>query len=1556
MARNNRDVELVIRGKNEASKPISAVTTDLKGLKEAQDSAGKSAEKAGGLLGKFGAEARALRDNLESLRQIEKTGGQIDRMAQSVQKAQADLATLSQQASKVAADQQKLSAAAQTTKAALDAQSGATVAAAANLKQVDTELSRASARYRTLYTEVKKAKAPSEDLKNSLRQQRDIVVALTVAQEKASAQLGREAAAEKELSTAVTGANNALKNSERNQEDLATAIAKSNENIAQQITKMRELQAATVRKTTAAPTSPMSAMSEYGAQVKAVGDAQRAYGLARAEVAQLKKEMASAAAPTTEMARALELAQIKADAARLALQKEGITLSSVRQQTLETVRAKKAAAQASAEEARAAQQASALKAAEIAASQANKAAKDQEAAANKRLAESHRTTADAARRTLDLQQRIRGQVLAMIAAYAGLPAIANQLNQVVKAYQSLEATQNRLGATFGSTEKVNQEIDWLRRNADRLKTSFQVLGEEYGKFAVATKGTILQGNETRRVFLSVAEAGRVNKLSTEQMSRVFLALTQMISKGKIQAEELRQQMGDALPGAMQILAAGMGKTTAELDKMMESGSVGIDNLSKFATELDKRFGNQLAKSLDSVTSSIGDFGNATYQARLKFAEGGFIDALQKALDRMTEYLRSAEAASLINSLSAATGGLITTLSYLPQYIRPIIVLGTALIGLKLASMWIGVANSVGAARVAMAAGAVSMGQLTVAANGSRTAILAAAAATRSWSVLLSAAGGPAGILIAAATTLLGLWLTRTDDVTTSMTKHRDIVDKVRNAYDRADKSSASWAKNIEGVTKTEAIANLGEQRKILADMVSEMDKSSAVFRNLASAPMISKSPIAEENRKNVLEVVDALEQLKAGQITLDEFKKRVDAVNQASKTKAIQEWTLALLQMASGAKDAEKSVMEAEQVLKILTGTTEDAASAGKDLAGSFSDTGAAVDGATDKIKAYEKALNDLKKTIPALKVEAEKVEDYDALEKLTATLLADGPPTADTAKIINQARAAIEQKYTDQLIAAMPGLSAGYYNRLIQKESGGDSKARAQTSSATGIAQFTEGTWLGLFDKVYPALANYDKAAKLALRTNDEMSRKMLERLTQENQQTLSRSGVAANDTTLYLAHFLGAGDAVKVLLANPNELAENLVKKQSVDANPGVFKQGMTAGDLIAWSAKLMGSAGGQAGVASVKTADLLSSGQTQRETDAAAEEKRRQEAADALVKKRLEANRQLDAEIAGLGMSATQQEIINELSKLGLEANSEEGRLLAEKIVQKNQERDLQQEITNLQAQQASLQTQITFATQQGDPATAEALKLQLTDVNTKLQEAIQKATAFWQVMGGPNADAAIAKLKGISTQTENLGRKFLMTGQQMDESIAGIGSDALLGFAEDIYEGENALDALGNAFRKFAADFLMQIAKMILQQAIFNAMQNSGMGGAIAGAVGSIFHEGGVAGGPSQTRAVNPSWFDGAKRLHTGGVAGLASNEIPTILEKGETIRTEEQEAALQEQMSGGGSKNVVQPIVKVINAFDAGSFVSEGLSSAEGEQSMLNWVRANSSAVKGALGR
>ena len=96
----------------------------------------------------------------------------------------------------------------------------------------------------------------------------------------------------------------------------------------------------------------------------------------------------------------------------------------------------------------------------------------------------------------------------------------------------------------------------------------------------------------------MASAGAALALSQDDMQGAFLALGQMISKGKVQAEELRGQLGERLPGAFQLAAKAMGMTTAELDKFMADGKLTAEDLlPKLAKPLQ-------ADCRDSLTASL----------------------------------------------------------------------------------------------------------------------------------------------------------------------------------------------------------------------------------------------------------------------------------------------------------------------------------------------------------------------------------------------------------------------------------------------------------------------------------------------------------------------------------------------------------------------------------------------------------------------------------------------------------------------------------------------------------------------------------------------------------------------------------------------------------------------------------------------------------------------------------------------------------------------------------------------------------------------------------------
>lgn len=131
--------------------------------------------------------------------------------------------------------------------------------------------------------------------------------------------------------------------------------------------------------------------------------------------------------------------------------------------------------------------------------------------------------------------------------------------------------------------------------------------------------------------------------------------------------------------------------------------------------------------------------------------------------------------------------------------------------------------------------------------------------------------------------------------------------------------------------------------------------------------------------------------------------------------------------------------------------------------------------------------------------------------------------------------------------------------------------------------------------------------------------------------------------------------------------------------------------------------------------------------------------------------------------------------------------------------------------------------------------------------------------------------------------------------ISEWMDGMGStfSDLLGGLGGLFDGFG--DSLGSLF-----------------SGLFSGMGGGGGGGFFSSILGlfGAAHRGGVAGSPTMFRKVNPEVFANAMRYHIGGTAGkapgLRANEVPTILERGETIRTQQQEAAVQNALAAGQS--------------------------------------------------
>lgn len=154
----------------------------------------------------------------------------------------------------------------------------------------------------------------------------------------------------------------------------------------------------------------------------------------------------------------------------------------------------------------------------------------------------------------------------------------------------------------------------------------------------------------------------------------------------------------------------------------------------------------------------------------------------------------------------------------------------------------------------------------------------------------------------------------------------------------------------------------------------------------------------------------------------------------------------------------------------------------------------------------------------------------------------------------------------------AVPTRPTDYTARMLQVEGGG----RNPMSSAQGPGQFIDSTFVQTFRKTFPDASTGMTDKQILAQRGTGVETAMLKKFTEDNQAVLASRGFAPTNANTYLAHFLGAGGATKVLSAAPNTPIAQVVDAAAIAANPSVFRNIRTAGDMQQWAAGKMGEAG--------------------------------------------------------------------------------------------------------------------------------------------------------------------------------------------------------------------------------------------------------------------------------------------------------------------------------------------------------------------------------------------
>lgn len=139
--------------------------------------------------------------------------------------------------------------------------------------------------------------------------------------------------------------------------------------------------------------------------------------------------------------------------------------------------------------------------------------------------------------------------------------------------------------------------------------------------------------------------------------------------------------------------------------------------------------------------------------------------------------------------------------------------------------------------------------------------------------------------------------------------------------------------------------------------------------------------------------------------------------------------------------------------------------------------------------------------------------------------------------------------------------------DRIIRVESAGNAKAKNPLSSATGLGQFIDSTWMRLMRTYRPDLAqSMSRDDLLALRFDPTISRQMVLNLAREGEAYLRAHGHAITAGRLYLCHFLGMDGADLVLSSAADAPLGDLLGQRVIDANP--FLSGKDVGWIIGWA----------------------------------------------------------------------------------------------------------------------------------------------------------------------------------------------------------------------------------------------------------------------------------------------------------------------------------------------------------------------------------------------------
>ena len=207
----------------------------------------------------------------------------------------------------------------------------------------------------------------------------------------------------------------------------------------------------------------------------------------------------------------------------------------------------------------------------------------------------------------------------------------------VRTKGNVDAMTAGLEAAGDTMERDRELTRFLREETERLGFNYIETGRQLSNYEVALKGSNLSEERRLDLFRQLLEVLRARNLGEQDATLVLRAIGQIASKGAVSMEELRQQIGERLPGALEAAAVKLGVTRKELEKLISTGNLpAAEGLPAIIEGLREQITDEdLANSLDQTNKRLADMVNVGIRLRQAFAEG-FSEELTEAFQDIDE--------------------------------------------------------------------------------------------------------------------------------------------------------------------------------------------------------------------------------------------------------------------------------------------------------------------------------------------------------------------------------------------------------------------------------------------------------------------------------------------------------------------------------------------------------------------------------------------------------------------------------------------------------------------------------------------------------------------------------------------------------------------------------------------------------------------------------------------------------------------------------------------------------------------------------------------------------